>query len=255
MIRRWFAFATVAAIVLAGCSRPSPSPESPAAEQLAVHTSPVVTDDRVEPPLGHGTFAAVSLDRLIDVYHRPDPTTEPRFRLDTINGVGEPLALLVSDQAVDASGDAWLKVLLPIRPNGAAGWVHMSDVRVEQMEERILVDLSSRTLRHFVDGELVDEFSVGIGRPETPTATGTFYIWAHVPQASPYGPYGVYALGLSGFSEVLKDWPGGGRMGIHGTSHASDEGQMVSHGCVRVYNDEMKLLKRAPLGTPVIIRQ
>jgi lipoprotein-anchoring transpeptidase ErfK/SrfK len=75
-----------------------------------------------------------------------------------------------------------------------------------------------------------------------------------LPQASPAGPYGVFALGLSGFSQVIKDWPGGGRMAIHGTSNPADRGQMVSHGCVRVFNDDMVNLKQVPMGTPVVIR-
>jgi lipoprotein-anchoring transpeptidase ErfK/SrfK len=65
----------------------------------------------------------------------------------------------------------------------------------------------------------------------------------------------VFALGLSGFSNVLTDWPGGGRMAIHGTPYASNKGQMVSHGCIRVYNPDMRKLRRVPLGTPVIIKQ
>ena len=30
---------------------------------------------------------------------------------------------------------------------------------------------------------------------------------------------------------------------------------MVSHGCIRVYNPDMRKLRRVPLGTPVIIKQ
>ena len=120
--------------------------------------------------------------------------------------------------------------MLPIRPNEAAGWVRMGAVTVHKVEQRIVVDLSDKTLRYYRDGHLEHDFSVGIGRPETPTATGTFFVWAQVPQASPSGPYGVFALGLSGFSPVLKDWPGGGRMAIHGTAHPEDRGLMVSHG-------------------------
>ena len=30
---------------------------------------------------------------------------------------------------------------------------------------------------------------------------------------------------------------------------------MVSHGCVRVYNDDMVDLRRVPLGTPVVIKR
>ena len=78
-------------------------------------------------------------------------------------------------------------------------------------------------------------------------------MWAHLLPSDPNGSYGSYLLGLSGFSEVLTYWPGGGRMAIHGTSVISDKGQMVSHGCVRVYNADMKKLTDLPLGTPVII--
>jgi lipoprotein-anchoring transpeptidase ErfK/SrfK len=168
--------------------------------------------------------------------------------------VGQPLEFLVARTARDGHGDPWLKVLLPVRPNGAAGWVRLADVMVHRVDERIVVDLSDRTLRYFRRGALEARYSVGIGRVETPTAVGTFYVWAQVPQASASGPYGVFALGLSGFSPVLKDWPGGGRMAIHGTANSGDRGQMVSHGCVRVFNDDMVSLRRVPLGTPVVIK-
>jgi lipoprotein-anchoring transpeptidase ErfK/SrfK len=79
-------------------------------------------------------------------------------------------------------------------------------------------------------------------------------VWQRVPFSNPNQPYGIFALGLSGFSPVLSDWPGGGRMAIHGTPYASDRGRPVSHGCVRVYNDDMKGLLDVRLGTPVIIR-
>ena len=172
----------------------------------------------------------------------------------TRNAFGQPLEFLVAKTARDADGGAWLRILLPIRPDGAAGWVKKSHVIVHEVRQRIIVDLSARTLRYYRNGKLADRFDVGIGRPETPTAKGTFYVWAQVPQASPSGPYGVFALGLSGFSQVITDWPGGGRMAIHGTSNPADRGQMVSHGCVRVLNDDMVGLKHVPMGTPVVIR-
>jgi lipoprotein-anchoring transpeptidase ErfK/SrfK len=42
-------------------------------------------------------------------------------------------------------------------------------------------------------------------------------------------------------------------MAVHGTPYASNRGQAVSHGCVRVYNDDMQALLDLPLGTPVEI--
>jgi lipoprotein-anchoring transpeptidase ErfK/SrfK len=200
-------------------------------------------------------YGAVSNARVVDVWRSPRATADPELTLDTENAYGVQMPMLVAGARRGTAGDDWLKVLLPIRPNESTGWVRDSDVSLVPQREEIVVDLSDRVLRHYRDGKLVDRFSVGIGRPEYPTATGSFYVMIQVPQSSPSGPYGIFALGLSGFSEVIKNWPGGGRMAIHGTPNPADRGAMVSHGCIRVYNPDMRKLRRVPLGTPVVIRR
>ena len=255
--RRPFALLLVAALAAVACSRTVARDVAPVRVAAAAPSpSPAADPDpaALGPVLPHGTFVARSRTQNLTIWRGPATSSGRRWSFPTRNAVGQPLSFLITTAARDQTGDSWLRILLPIRPNEAAGWVRKDDVTVHRVDQRIVVDLSDRSLRYFRDGELVDRFAVGIGRPETPTATGTFYIWAQVPQASASGPYGVFALGLSGFSPVLKDWPGGGRMAIHGTPNAGDRGQMVSHGCVRVFNDDMLDLKRVPLGTPVIIK-
>ena len=112
---------------------------------------------------------------------------------------------------------------------------------------------ASATLWHYRGDEVVQTFDIGIGTEQFPTTKGRFYVFIKVPYADPNQPYGIMALGLSGFSRVITDWPGGGRIAVHGTPHASDRGDAVSHGCVRVYNADMEHLTDLPLGTPVII--
>ncbi len=53
---------------------------------------------------------------------------------------------------------------------------------------------------------------------------------------------------------MITDWPGGGRMAIHGTSDPSVAGQDVSNGCIRVFNPLMAKLIDVPMGATVIIR-
>jgi lipoprotein-anchoring transpeptidase ErfK/SrfK len=66
--------------------------------------------------------------------------------------------------------------------------------------------------------------------------------------------YGEYAYGLSAFSDVLKNWAGGGIIGIHGTNDPSSIGDRRSHGCIRMYNKDIRqLVPILPLGTPVDI--
>lgn len=201
-----------------------------------------------------GGWAAIASERYLPMYQDAAPKAKPKFVFDTRNPFGKNSPFLVED-AKQVKGKTWLKLLLPIRPNGRAAWAKESDVRLVPREDRIVVDLSKRMLWHYRDGQLVDQFQVGVGTPSTPTGTGTFYIYLRVPQADPNGPYGILAYGLSGFSPVLSDWPGGGRMALHGTPYESNKGQAVSHGCVRVYNADLKTMRDLPLGTPVIIRQ
>ena len=102
----------------------------------------------------------------------------------------------------------------PRPPEGTTGWIDAADVRLEERTERIVVDLSERTLWHLGDGDLRHRFDVGLGTPTYPTTAGRFSVWAFVRYADPTGPYATFALGLSGFSDVITDRPGGGRMAI-----------------------------------------
>ena len=258
MLRKLPLALAAVAVLLAACTHAEPAPlaaPSPTVAPARVSpapASPAPATQRKEP---NGALTALSIQQHIEVWKRYAPEDRPTWTFDTRNPVGESLAMLVTGERTDDAGIDWVRILMPIRPNEGDGWVHSADVKLETVQEKIVIDLSKRSLEHFDGRKLVHRFVVGIGQPQWPTATGTFYIWAHVPQASPTGPYGVFALGLSGFSEVLTDWPGGGRMAIHGTPYASNRGAMVSHGCIRVYNPDMRKLRRVPLGTPVIITQ
>ncbi len=250
-------FAVSALLVLAlsasACDR-SASPPSPSVVLSATIGSavlaPVPTGGVAALDVGV-TYDAVPMSRFVHMWHRPGGGLG--FYFDTRNPFGRQAPMLVTGATNDPA-DPFVQVLLPMRPNGASGWVRTSDVRLVPQPERIVVDLSSRTLRRYVGDRLVDRFRVGVGTASTPTTAGTFYVWVRVPQADPNGPYGAFALGLSGFSKVLRDWPGGGRLAIHGTTNPANRGEAVSHGCIRVYNPDMLKLSHVSLGTPVIVK-
>jgi lipoprotein-anchoring transpeptidase ErfK/SrfK len=187
------------------------------------------------------------------VYAEPGDAAAPGMTVDASNPWDQPVAFPVRAVHIE-QGEAWYRVMLGVAPNGSNGWVRGDAVTFDRIRHRVIVDLSSRTLRHYRDDELVHRFVVGIGAPSTPTTVGRFFVWAHLDPRDPSGPYGSYLLGLSGFSEVLTDWPGGGRMAIHGTADESDPGNRVSYGCARVFNPQMNELRNIPMGTTVLIR-
>ena len=64
-----------------------------------------------------------------------------------------------------------------------------------------------------------------------------------IPGGSPRNPMGVAAMTLSG-----------GEYAIHGTNSPRSIGGFVSHGCIRMYNqDILDLFARVNVGTPVVV--
>ncbi len=249
-MRRWLP--PLLALALAACSHPSPSAPAPIAPPPpSPSVDATVTGARVLAP--GGTTVVRADGRRFLLYDHPGPGAQRVGALAATNDWSQPLWLPAVSGFVDDEGTTWFHVRLPIRPNGSTGWVRGDQVRAQMRHERIVVDLSAHRLRRVEAGHTVDDLSVGVGAPSTPTAPGRFFVWARVPTGDPTGPYGVYVLGLSGFSNVITEWVGGGRMAIHGTADPSDRGHDVSHGCVRVYNRQMKELVDVPLGTPVWI--
>jgi len=199
-----------------------------------------------------GHFVAEPRDKYVPMWEEPGKGRQPDFAFEARNDYDEPVPMLV-EHATMRDGEPWFQVLLPLRPNGDSAWVRGDDVRIREREDRLDIDLSKRVLLHYRGDDVVDRFKVGIGTDTYPTTTGTFYVYIKVRYDDPNQPYGIMALGLSGFSRVITDWPGGGRIAVHGTPYASDRGDAVSHGCVRVYNADMAHLTDLPLGTPVEI--
>ncbi|MFC3803178.1 L,D-transpeptidase [Cohnella sp. GCM10012308] len=110
------------------------------------------------------------------------------------------------------------------------------------MAYRIIVDLSDRMLYLLQDDTVVNGYPVGIGRMVTQTPTGEYRIVNK--QAQPGGPFGAFWMGLSK-----------PHYGIHGTNDPASIGHYVSHGCIRMYNEDVLALSQiVPIGTRVTIR-
>jgi lipoprotein-anchoring transpeptidase ErfK/SrfK len=261
MRARVVACLVVLALAGAGCgeSRPSARPAQAPSVSPPVSPSSLAGSQSLgelgPPDFESGGINVWTRKKSIKVWAKPDAEISPSSTIMTRNEVGQRLFFLVLAARRTVDGTRWAKILLPKRPNGSTGWVRLDSVKVSEVEGRIEIDLSAYTLRFFRKGRLVHRFKVGVGQPQNPTPTGVFFSWALLKAPDPQGPYGNYAIGLSGFSPVLSDWPGGGRAAVHGTADPSDRGRKVSHGCVRVYNEDMRKLRAVPLGTPVLIHE
>lgn len=133
----------------------------------------------------------------------------------------------------------------------------------------IIINLSEMRLYYFHKDkkskqQLVTTFPIGIGDDGVETPTGKFKIshkivnppW-YVPESirkerpelpavvppGPENPLGTHAMRLSGLSYL-----------IHGTNRPWAVGRKVTHGCIRLYPEDIpKLFDMVPVGTEVLI--
>jgi lipoprotein-anchoring transpeptidase ErfK/SrfK len=128
----------------------------------------------------------------------------------------------------------------------------------------IVIRTSERRLYYYIDAGHAIRYPVGVGRAGMQWQ-GTAYIngkyrnpdWAPpasirgdysrlpavVPGGSPQNPMGVAAMTLSG-----------GDYAIHGTNNPGSIGGFVSHGCIRMYNEDITdLFNRASYYTTVVV--
>ncbi|HEV8650619.1 MAG TPA: L,D-transpeptidase family protein [Actinomycetes bacterium] len=272
-LRLTAALTVAVAILVAGCGGSSPRDPDPPATQAADPAQDA--GSQATPPSGVGPrtggshapgtagwtlpagkvgFAALA---TTDVTVWSAPANQDVVALfPAKQRAGVPTAFLVH-QRRDEAGRRWFKVFMPRRPNESTGWVRDDQVRLVPLSHRVEIDLSERRLSLFQGGMLVRRIQVGVGRPNTPTPTGRFYVTIKLRPPEIARVYGAWALGLSGYSNVLDQFgTGNGQIALHGTSRASDLGRAVSNGCVRLDNGSISTLARLlPLGTPVTIRR
>jgi lipoprotein-anchoring transpeptidase ErfK/SrfK len=210
----------------------------------------------VQRPVGSAEVAvAAVVTRRTTAYREPGGRALASFGLLNVNGV--PTVFGVVGQRLDTScRPAWLHVQLPIRPNGATGWVRADHVETAKLRTRIVIDLSERRVRFYKRGRLVLSSGAAVGSSATPTPLGRYYVNQRLIPSERGGPFGPGAVGISAFSPVLTGWAQGGPIAIHGTNEPWSIGRAVSNGCIRLPNAVLlKLFRQTAAGTPVLIRQ
>ena len=139
----------------------------------------------------------------------------------------------------------------------------------------LVLDRRRRLLTVLENGRELRRFPVAVGMPGWETPVGTFRvlektvnpIWEH-PQkgthtaAGPANPLGSRWIGFHQDCQGRRGWDGQEVLdvkgcvvaGFHGTPHRWTVGQAVSHGCVRLYDEDVReLFDLVTLGTPVTV--
>ena len=158
------------------------------------------------------------------------------------------------DGQINEKGEYWVRVRLPILPNGSTGWVPRGALGAyNKIWTHLVIDrrLFSATLYRRGGRDLHD---ASRGRQAVLADSAGRVLRAREDHGLLDLIYGPIAFGTNARSAVLTDWPGGGFIGIHGTNQPEILPGRVSHGCVRMPNPAvLRLARLMPLGTPVTI--
>ena len=242
---------------LTGREAPTPSPTPPRSSPAPI-TAPSATSapsatTTIEPDLYETLVAAVKPEvSILHTFEVPDgepvsfeyPITNPTY-------FENDLVLMVTEQSSD---DRWLRVQIPVRPNGTEAWIRSADVILSTHRFRAEINVTERSVTVWNGEEVVAETGAVVGAERSPTPIGSFYVNELITkwEGSAYGPY---ILGLSAFSEALETFNGGiPVIAIHGTNRPELIGGAFSNGCIRIPNDVVAVLAEiVPMGTPVDI--
>ena len=165
---------------------------------------------------------------------------------------------LVARVLQGTQGDEWAEVALPVRPNGARGWVRAENFTWSTVSHHILINVSNRSVTLYEGDSVVASTRAIVGKPATPTPTLTGFLVEKLPNHSQQNGsivLGDWILMLSFFSEALNSFGGGlPRIALHGTHIPERVGAALSNGCIRIPNQIVETIaQRAPLGTVVNI--
>ncbi len=127
-------------------------------------------------------------------------------------------------------------------------------------QARLVVNLSDREVHLYIKDERQGSYPLAVGQAGWETPTGTFRVtnlqadpvWQHpitgeVVAAGPNNPLGSHWIGFWSDEDT--------QVGFHGTNQADLIGSAVSHGCLRMHNEDIQeIFERVEIGTPVEVR-
>ena len=161
----------------------------------------------------------------------------------------------------------------PVRP--VPSLFELPPALLHRQGRQLVLQRGKRRLLLLEDGLLLEQFPVAIGRPGWETPLGSFAVlekirnptWQH-PQRSltigpgPNNPLGSRWIGFWRDCNLRKPWegvkplalPNCATVGFHGTPQRGSVGRAVSHGCVRLYDEDVRrLFEQVEVGTPVTV--
>lgn len=129
----------------------------------------------------------------------------------------------------------------------------------EVSETRLVLKLGERQVYVYQGNSLKASYSVAVGKKGWETPTGQFKVTSMLKNPGWTNPFTGEVMTSGGDNPLGERWiefwtDGENAIGFHGTPSRESVGQAASHGCVRMYNEDVReLYALVQLGTPVTV--
>ncbi|MBE9142448.1 L,D-transpeptidase [Planktothrix mougeotii LEGE 06226] len=128
-----------------------------------------------------------------------------------------------------------------------------------QVNLQLVIKLNERRVYVYRNQQLQTSYPIAVGREGWETPVGQYQViqmitrptWEHplTGEIIPPGPDNPLGQRWIGFWTDGKNY-----IGFHGTPNTETVGQAASHGCIRMFNqDVLALFEMVKIGTPVIV--
>lgn len=129
----------------------------------------------------------------------------------------------------------------------------------EVQEMRLVLRIGERKVYVYRGEELQASYPVAVGKPGWETPTGTFEVMTMLQDPGWTNPFTGEVVPPGPDNPLGERWiafwtDGQNFIGFHGTPNRDSVGRAASHGCVRMFNEDIReLYEMVEPGTPVIV--
>jgi len=124
---------------------------------------------------------------------------------------------------------------------------------------RLVLRLGERRVYIYQGDMVAKSYPVAIGKEGWETPTGEFEVFSQISEPGWTNPFTNEVMGPGPNNPLGDRWiafwtDGNNSIGFHGTPNRESVGKAASHGCVRMYNEDVKeLYEIVAIGTPVTV--
>ncbi|MDY7005701.1 MAG: L,D-transpeptidase [Cyanobacteriota bacterium] len=166
----------------------------------------------------------------------------------------------VKNQEASTNATDLIETQSPIKSKSPITKKILKELYIQQNENIYLViKLSDRRVYIYEDEQLKTSYPIAIGREGWETPAGKYKVMQKIPNPSWKHPFTGEIIPPGPENPLGERWigfwtDGTNYIGFHGTPNEETVGQAVSHGCVRMLNqDVLALFEKVAIGTTVIV--